>query len=112
MRYDSNHCPLYQKLTLIVRMGDAMETKWVRSDLKTFAAIFKAHKNELELHSTFTNMEPSNLGEPQMRTAYQFKGSDHGIIKVIERWEHGDRDNTAEFKYYIGYGICDECSEI
>lgn len=85
-----------------------MDTKWVKSNRHVFTNIFIAHEKELEIHSTFTNMERSNLGEPEIMTAYSLKGSEHGLIKVIERFEQNKRRETAEFRYYIGYGVSED----
>lgn len=75
---------------------------WVKTDKHVYGSIYREHKEDLMVFSTFSNPEPSHLSsQPQMMTEWGFKNADAPMIKSIVKWDHLDRVKTETAEYFI-----------
>jgi hypothetical protein len=74
---------------------------WEPTDKHVYGAIYREHNWQLVTFASFTNMEPSELGSPEILTEWGFKGASAPLIKYQLRWEHGRREDTEQAHYWI-----------
>lgn len=77
-------------------------SRWIKTDKHVYGAIYREHKDSLQVFGSFSNPTPSHLSmQPQMLTEWGFKDADYPLIKSVIKWEDGDRENTEEVDYFL-----------
>jgi len=72
-----------------------MNVRWIKTTREAYAAIYSAHRGQLQVHGTFTRPERDHYGERHIMTEWGLPGADAPIIK------HEERGEPPEHSFYL-----------
>lgn len=79
-----------------------MRVRWIETTMDVYQAIFRTHREGLTVYSTFSNPSPSELSmQPQMETTWCFKDANAPLIRVLTKWDDGERDTTETTQFWL-----------
>jgi len=75
---------------------------WIKTDKHVYGAIFREHKDNLTVFSSFSNPYPSELQyDPEMLTEWGFKNANRPLIKSVIKWKNRKRETTEMAEFFI-----------
>lgn len=80
---------------------------WIETTPEVYKAIYVTHKDQLELYSSYTNLDENYGKFPVKITERSFKDYDYPILKLIEEKENDKWENTY-FIYSVKIAVTDE----
>lgn len=75
---------------------------WIKTDKHVYGSIYREHRKNLTVFSSFSNPHPSELQyQPEMLTEWGFKEANRPLIKSVIKWEVDKREETETVEFYI-----------
>lgn len=64
---------------------------WIETSNEVYAVIFAKHRKQLKPHASFTDMDGSEFGPPEVLTEWGFENSETPLLKIVQTRENKEQ---------------------